>query len=221
MIIIRVNECVCPRVLHYECPLPDFEALDVKQAVDIADDPLVRKLLWQSVAAMVVLFAIVATLAIFFKDPITSIAHQLVDNLGIVGIFLGVLAADGLMFPIPPTTYLFIAVAAGIPIIPVLIAAAVAGLLGGAMAYGLGPTLQKVPFLNRRIEAFRPRGEQLFKRWGSWTIAIAAVTPLPFSLICWFAGIYRMPFKRFISVSAVRAPRLLVYYGIFTLGWAA
>lgn len=198
-----------------------IEDITLKQAVDIADDPLLRKLLWQSVGAMVLLFGIVAILAIFLREPITMVAHRIVESLGLVGIFFGVLAADGLMFPIPPTTYLFIAVAANVPIIPVLIVCAVASFLGGALAYLLGPTLQRVPFINRRIEAFRPRGEALFKRWGGWTIAIAAVTPLPFSLVCWFAGIYRMPFARFISVSVVRAPRLLVYYGIFTLGWTA
>ncbi|MFU8803738.1 MAG: YqaA family protein [Bradymonadaceae bacterium] len=192
----------------------------MKNVVDIADDRLVRKLFFQSLGIMVLLLGLVVLVAFFLREPVSSVAATIINTLGVPGIFLGVLAADALTFPIPPTTYLFVAVAANAPILPVLIACASASLFGGALAYVLGPYLQKVPFMRRRIEAFRPRGEALFKRWGGWTIAIAAVTPLPFSVICWFAGIYRMPFKRFLSVSVVRAPRLLVYYAIFTMGWA-
>ncbi len=170
---------------------------------------------------MVVLFAIVAALAIFFRAPITEIAVTLVERLGPLGIFFGILLADGFTFPIPPTTYVFVAVAAETPIVPALTAAFIASLFGGTIAYFVGPFLTKMPFIGRRIEAFRPRGQALFERWGLWTVAVGAITPLPFSIICWFAGIYRMPFRKFFLISLIRAPRMLVYYALFALGWTA
>lgn len=193
----------------------------MKSATDVVDDQLFRRLAWQSVIIMAVLFAIVAATALFFREPIAEIAVTMVEHLGPLGIFFGVLAADGLTFPIPPTTYMFVAVAASTPVIPALTAAFVASLFGGTLAYFVGPFLTRMPIIGHRIEAFRPRGQALFERWGLWTVAVGALTPLPFSIICWFAGIYRMPFRKFFLISLIRAPRMLVYYALFALGWTA
>jgi membrane protein YqaA with SNARE-associated domain len=188
-------------------------------AINLGNDRLLRKLAWQSVGAMGVMFGLIVTSALLFRQPISTLATAIIEHLGVWGIFVGVIAADGFTFPIPPTTYLFVAVAAGAPVIPVLAASAIASLFGGAIAYTVGPALQRLPFFGPRIEAFRPRGEALFKRWGVWTIAVAALTPLPYSVICYFAGIYKMPFKKFFVISLVRAPRLAVYLLLFTVGW--
>ncbi|MBA2664075.1 MAG: VTT domain-containing protein [Bradymonadaceae bacterium] len=210
---------VVPYAASAQCGL--FVRNAVESATDIVDDRLFRKLAWQSAGITLLLFAVVVIIALLFREPVTQIATVVIEHLGILGIFLGVLAADGLTFPIPPTTYLFVAVAAEAPMAPVLIAAGLASVLGGSLAYFVGPYLQKVPFLDRRIEAFRPRGEALFERFGGWTIAIAALTPLPFSIMCWFAGIYNMPYRRFFAITLIRAPRLVIYYGLFILGWTA
>src|SRR5690554_6088215 len=158
-----------------------------------------RRLLWQSLGIMLVMFASAAALGYWLRDPITALATDFVRVLGPLGIFLGVLAADALSFPIPASTYLFAGVAADAAVFPVLIATSLASLIGGALAYLIGPQIARIPFLDRRLELFRPRGEALFKRWGAWAVGIAAVTPMPFSIICWLAGIYRMPFKRFFT----------------------
>ncbi|WP_158542259.1 YqaA family protein [Lujinxingia litoralis] len=193
----------------------------MSDAPDIADDKFMRRLAWQSVAIMVVMFALTALLGYWLRDPITDLATQFVQLLGAPGIFLGVLAADAISFPIPASTYLFAGVASGASVIPVLIATSLASLMGGALAYLVGPQVARIPFLARRLEIFRPRGEALFKRWGAWAVGIAAVTPMPFSIICWLAGIYRMPFKPFFTATLVRVPRVCLYYGLFALGWAS
>src|SRR5690606_279820 len=157
---------------------------------------------------------VVAT-ALFFREPIAALATTMIETLGVWGVFLGVIAGDGFTFPIPPTTYLFVAVASGVPFLPVLSACVIASFFSGSIAYGVGPLLLKVPFIGPRIEAFRPRGEALFRRWGVWTVAVAALTPLPYSLTCYLAGIYKMPFKNFFLISLIRAPRMVVYFLLF------
>lgn len=193
----------------------------MSEAPDIADDKLMRRLLWQSLGIMIVMFATAALLGYWLRDPITEMATSFVQALGPLGIFLGVLASDAFSFPIPASTYLFAGVAADAAVVPVLIATSLASLIGGALAYVVGPLVARVPFLDRRLELFRPRGEALFKRWGAWAVGIAAVTPMPFSVVCWLAGIYRMPFKRFFTATLVRVPRVCVYYALFAFGWAS
>ena len=192
----------------------------VKKSEDIVDDPFFRKLAWKSVGGFVLMALVVLGLGFFLREPVSELGILAIDALGMVGVFLGVLASDGFGFPVPPTTYLFAAVTAESPVVVLLIVSSVASILGGTIAYLIGPHIAKLPLLSGVLDRFRPRGELLFQRWGVWTVGIAAITPLPFPLVCWLAGIYRMPFGRFFPTILVRAPRLLAYYGIFALGWA-
>lgn len=192
----------------------------MKTTGDIAADPFFRKLAWKGIAMMLVSVSVVMLLGYYLREPVTTAAVQVVDILGPLGIFAGVLASDAFGFPVPPTTYLFAAVAADAPVVLVLVVTAVASIIGGSIAYLIGPFIGRLPVLRTILERHRPRGEIIFKRWGIWTIGIAAVTPLPFALFCWLAGIYRMPFIRFFSATLVRAPRIAAYYAFFALGWA-
>ncbi len=162
----------------------------------------------------------VMLLGYFLFEPVTTAAVQAVEFLGPIGLFIGVFASDALGFPVPPSTYLFAAVAAESPIAIVLAITIIASITGATVAYHVGPLLTRAPIVGRILERHRPRGEALFERWGIWAVGIAALTPLPFALFCWLAGIYKMPFKRFFSATLVRAPRIIAYYGFFALGWA-
>ena len=186
----------------------------------ISDDPFLRKLAWKSLFTLLLSLAAIMALGFFFHDPVSRYATEALTLLGPLGIFLGVLGADAFGLPIPPSTYLFAAVAAGAPAVLVLSVAAAASLLGATLAYFIGPYIGRLPLLSTVLERFRPRGESLYRRWGVSTVLIAALTPLPFAPFCWLAGIYQMPFKRFFSAAMVRAPRLLAYYAVFALGWA-
>ena len=84
----------------------------------------------------------------------------------------------------------------------------------------LGPYVGRVPFLRNKIEQWRVKGEHLFDRWGVWTVAIGALSPLPYSITCWFAGIYNMPYRRFFLATLFRIPRIIAYYMIFRPGLA-
>ena len=192
------------------------EALGQKTPSDLSLKPVILQ------AIAFTLFVVLAVFlgGLFLREPLEAFAHWVVTELGLLGVFLGVIATDAFTVPIPPDTYLFVAVASKTPVIPILSVVCVASILAGNIAYRIGPYIQRLPFVHRRIERFRPRGEQLFLRYGMWTVAIAALTPIPFSVTCWFAGMYRMPYLAFLAATFARVPRLLGYYGLFLLGWA-
>jgi len=60
------------------------------------------------------------------------------------------------------------------------------------------------------------------KRFGPIAVAIGALTPFPYSVTTWTAGMFNMPFKRMILPTMLRIPRLWIYYwildGAFKIG---
>ncbi|MEO1273713.1 MAG: VTT domain-containing protein, partial [Myxococcota bacterium] len=156
-----------------------------------------------------------------FKPTLEAAGTWFVSTFGLMGCFVGVLASDCLMLPIPPDTYLVASITANISPLAVLPVVCLASLIGGQLAYLLGPYLESQPFFKRRLEPFRDRGKALFRRWGILAVAIAAWTPLPFSFVCWFAGIFKMNYLHFTLTTLNRIPRFILYYYLIVLGWMA
>ena len=165
------------------------------------------------------MLAMVFVAAQFFAEPTVRFANWIVTDLGYAGIFLGVFLADALTLPIPPDTYLLTAVATDSPPLNVLITIIGGSLFAANIAYVIGPHVARLPYLGNRVEYFRSQGEELYQRYGVWTLVLAALSPIPFSVVCWFAGIYRMPYPKFFLATLARIPRFLGYYFLFVLGW--
>ena len=166
-------------------------------------------------------FAAVAVMAFVLRTPLTHLALYVAHSLGLPGIFGGVLFADATNFPLPPDLFLFTAVAGTLSPLAVLAVVSGASILAGSVAWSLGPLLGRIPGIGRRVERYRQQGEAFFARYGVWAVAIAALTPLPYSAFAWLAGAYRMPWKRFLLATLFRIPRFLFYLLLFRIGWLA
>ena len=68
----------------------------------------------------------------------------------------------------------------------------------------------------------RRRGPELINRYGGVGLAIAALTPLPYSLASWAAGTSELRYWQFLLISApFRAIRVTSVLWLFSLGlWA-
>lgn len=86
-----------------------------------------------------------------------------------------------------------------------------ATLLGSSIGYLLGKYLGH-PFLTWLVGASKvEKGEVFMRKWGVWGVIIAGITPIPFKVITWTAGIFEMPFWKFmIGVVIGRMPRYLI-----------
>lgn len=201
-------------------PVDDEVEVEVEGEDDDDDALSLKSIILKSIAVTVLLVGLLAVANYFFATPLREFALWVVEELGLLGIFLGVLAADALSFPISIDTYVLVAVASDTPL-PVMVICTISSILGGNISYFLGPLLQKVPLLSTKLDQFRPRGEKLFARYGFWAIVIAALSPIPFCITCWVAGIYKMNYKKFFLGTLFRAPRLVIYYFLFELGMAS
>ncbi|MEM1348147.1 MAG: VTT domain-containing protein [Myxococcota bacterium] len=203
---------------------------DTAEFVDIQDEAPTLEVtedtisLWRIIRHTVFMWLGVLALllvgALFFKGPLTDLATWIAHTFGAVGILVALALSDTFFIPIPPDALLFAAAASpDISDLPMMIAACVTSTACGSMAYLIGPYIGRIPLLERRIEAYRPRGEAMFAKYGVWAIALAAVSPLPYSMACWLAGIYKMPYKGFFVATLFRIPRIALYYALFLLGW--
>ena len=61
-------------------------------------------------------------------------------------------------------------------------------------------------------EYYRESGRRLIRRYGTWAVALAAFTPLPYSTISWLAGMLGVPPGKYALASLLRAPRFALYY---------
>jgi len=194
-------------------------SMDTEIPDQTADDEVsLRGVVVQAVLVTVALFGLVFALGRYLEEPTCDFAFWVVEELGLTGIFLSILASDAFTFPVPPDTYLLVAVAARAPVLPILATCIAASLVAGSIAYAFGPQIVKVPIIRRRVDRFEDKGIALYQKYGVWTVTIAALSPIPFSIICWFAGIYRMSYAKFLLATTARITRFIGYYYLFVVG---
>jgi membrane protein YqaA with SNARE-associated domain len=53
------------------------------------------------------------------------------------------------------------------------------------------------------------------RKYGFWAVALGSVTPFPFSLACWSAGVMEIRWTTVLAASLLfRVPRFLIYYSL-------
>lgn len=183
----------------------------------------VRRTLWQLLLGIALLFLGMASAGFFFEAELVTLTTSISEAIGVPGMAFGVFLIDTLTLPVPPDTMLVV-VAHGplrdawLPIVGLLgLASAIAGNAGYFAAGALGQT----PLLRRTIGPHRERMESLFERYGALTVALGALTPIPFSVTCWAAGMLRMRYRTFALVTLLRVPRFFAYYWIIAASAAA
>ncbi len=178
-----------------------------------------RRLLVRALLGVLVLVGVMAGLSALVAEPVERLTAWIVGILGLPGLAAGLILGESTPLPIPGDAWL-VAVAAGdAPVIVVGLTLGVSSVAAGSLGYLLGPVLARLPYLRKRVEAHRARGEAFFSQFGMWTVAIGSITPLPYALLCWTAGVCRMSYKRFLAATLLRVPRYLGYLLLFRLGW--
>ncbi|MCA9701898.1 MAG: VTT domain-containing protein, partial [Myxococcales bacterium] len=96
-------------------------------------------------------------------------------------------------------------------------------LAGGSTGWAIGRW-----FIARsaRLEAFMQRrgGDDMrehLRRGGRWFLAVAAVTPVPYSITCWAAGATKLPYGEFLLISLLRIPRVALFLWLLERGFVS
>ena len=151
-----------------------------------------------------------AVLGWLFHEPAIELGRWFVGNFGGPGIAIGFFFPDAFTVPIPNDAFTAIGLFGGMNFMEVVFWGSVGSLAGGSTGWAIGRYLLA---RSKRLQDFIERrgGEQIraqLIRGGRYFLAIAAVSPIPYSVTCWGTGATKMPYWEFFLISLLRIPRI-------------
>ena len=117
----------------------------------------------------------------------------------------------------PPDAFLLAGHVAGLPFWQVAVSASIGSIVGGTVGFLTIRKISNYPSVRARLKKKMRSGEALIAKYGVSALALAALTPLPYSLICWVCGAMGMRLSTFLLVSLLRIPRVCAYLFFFKL----
>jgi membrane protein YqaA with SNARE-associated domain len=160
------------------------------------------------------LFGIVVLAGVVYESELLALTHWIYHQIGIPGLATLLFLADSVTAPIPPDVILVVVAKTDLAhswywLVPLGGAlSAVAGVFGWTLGVHLSGHRAIAPLLAQ----FNHRHGDRVRRYGKLTVALGALTPLPFSITCWSAGALGMPLREFFPVTLLRIPRYVVFY---------
>lgn len=177
-------------------------------------------MLLRFMAAFVVVLVAAATIAYFARAPAEAVARGFVERFGVWGMALGTLLADGVHFPVPPQFYMLMAIASRTPAAEAFTAIALASMLAGAVGYGISEKVSHWGWVSRKTAAPRYVLAAAFDRYGYRAALVASLLPIPYSVVCYLAGLNRLPVRFLGLLMLCRVPKLLAFFYLVHLGWS-
>lgn len=182
-----------------------------------------RKLLFGAVLAMMAFTAFVAGLGWLFREPLLEVGRWFVANFGGLGISVGYFFPDAFTIPVPNDAFTAFGLWGGMDFWEVVAWGSLGSLAGGSTGWLIGRYLIA---RSAKLEAFMRRrgGDEMrlqLRRGGRWFLAIAAVSPVPYSITCWAAGATKMPFWEFFTISLLRIPRVALFLWLVQQGFVS
>ena len=160
---------------------------------------------------LLVVILIFFVLFLIFRNQIKDFIEIFITHFGLFGIFITSMIMDTIIQPIGPGILVVTATFGGANYILVSLVAGVGSCCGGVFGYFIGKKIGserfKKIFGSRKFE----KSANLFEKYGVLAVIVGAISPIPYSGVCWTAGIYNMKFSYFLLTSLiVRIPRFFV-----------
>lgn len=178
-----------------------------------------KKLLFRTIIGIAFVIAILLIYEYFFGVVGTtndSIAQRLYEQMGTSGVFLFVLIVD--TFIVPMTVDVMYPLVIAWSPIKIMMVLGTASFLGGILGYWIGRFLSRIKFIDRLVDKLVGSHKVFIDDHGAWAIVLAALSPLPYSTICWAAGALKVDNRKIILACIARYARMLIYYYIFIGG---
>jgi membrane protein YqaA with SNARE-associated domain len=197
------------------------------EEIDAADEAELSlasgSLLWpvlRFLGGLLAILLVVGTLAHWARPQCEGLARGFVGTYGYWGMALGTLLADAFHFPIPPQFYMLLSVASHASVVTSLSAIAGASVLAGGIGYHAARLVSKSEWIALRTRASRRVLERAVHRFGTRAALLASVLPIPYSMLCYLAGLNRMPHSFLLLLCLCRIPKLCVFYWLVHWGWS-
>ncbi|ABR54548.1 SNARE associated Golgi protein [Methanococcus vannielii SB] len=139
---------------------------------------------------------------------LTKLGIGLVEEYGYYALFL-IGFFEPIFQPVPNEIFMIAGITLGMDWKLVLISATIGITLGSSVTYYLSSKYGEKLVLKLFGREKYLKSQEFLKKWGFFGIIIASFAPVPFELICWTSGIFKMPFK--VYIFAVFFSRIIKY----------
>jgi membrane protein YqaA with SNARE-associated domain len=181
---------------------------------DRRDKEEVHSNIRKTLVGVLVLFVLVVLLGYWLEDELVSLTNWFDRSLGLGGLAFLMFINDTFISPLPPDLVLFIfsksARADSAPFVITLFG--VCSVVAGMVGWWIGTRLHNTSIPKKIFGDQLEKSERLAKKYGSWALLLGALTPIPYSLTTWTAGMMGLSFKRVIWPCLARIPRFWIYY---------
>jgi membrane protein YqaA with SNARE-associated domain len=176
--------------------------------------PAIRTNLVKAALSLLLLGGLTAFLMSHFRPQLDAVTAVTFDHLGLSGVVAVIFVTDAFVSPFPPDSVLILLAASKyhdswkwlLPTIGLVSACA------GYVGYGMGRVISTHDWAETFFGRIRHKSEERIHNYGAWAVALGALTPIPFSITCWTAGLMRVKFSRIIWPCLLRIPRYVLYY---------
>ena len=160
------------------------------------------------------LAAFAVVIGVLFEAQIATMSERLIDGVSPIGVGVAVALNDFVISPVPPDLLLLVLSKSpdSLSLFGFVAALGLCSAFGGMCAWSLSRRFGRPGWLGAKFESAVEEHQGLIRRYGAWAVGIAALTPVPFSLVCWIAGFVNVDFVRFAPMALLRVPRFLIYY---------
>ena len=170
-----------------------------------------NKVILQTILGIILLVLVLGLLSMFLEEPMKRFSEAFVQRTGYWGIALGFMIPDALTLPIPPDAFLVAGYLGGLDFWTIAIWASIGSISGGTLGYMVIRLVSNQPTIRKWLDRKIVKGQRFMKQYGLWALGIAALTPLPYSVICWACAVSGVRLVPFVLVSLLRFPRVIAY----------
>ena len=186
---------------------------DADQQLDL------KGLAFRFVGTILVLMVALGVVGFLVREEVVRFSRGFVEIAGGWGVMAGFFVPDAFTLPVPHEAFLAFGLMGGLGFWEIGLYASVGSIAGGCLGYGLtrrlGHTAWFKQFLVRRGAG---QSRLLIARYGVVALALGAVSPLPYSIMCWACGALGMRFTPFFLTSLLRIPRVFFYLWLVEIG---
>lgn len=178
------------------------------------------RLIGRAILGLFGLIVVGGLLGWLLRAPITWAGSWFIDVFGLSGLGVLTLLVDASPLPLTNEPLMVLAIGAGVSLWTIFGVMSVGSTAAGIVGWICGRLVGQHTAPGRWITGRYP-GVQLFLvRWGALGVGIAALTPIPFGLTAWAAGMARVPFWKVVLASLCRVPKTGFYLWLIAYGWS-
>lgn len=178
------------------------------------DREFIKQNLYKGVGAISFLFASMLFIGVYFESHFNEVSNYVAQHANWLYVSVTVFAVDFFITPFPPDILLILLTKNGSMSESLKLAFlfGVASTLAGHGAWACGRYFVKPHWFGESFKKFLNTHHIRINRLGKWMVFLGAITPLPYSLTCWAAGLLKMDLKDFSLAASPRLLRFVLYY---------